>query len=157
MVAHIHEKIDFTTSIFVVFENKVLLHQHKKYHLWLPVGGHIELDEDPNQAALREVKEEVRLDVELVGHEKSGFEDQQQYKDLIPPRFLNKHFTDETHQHVDFIYFAKASSDALVPEEGSGEMRWFSRKDLGENSTGLKEDIRVYALSALDTLATPGS
>lgn len=153
MAPHIHEKIDFTVSIFVVFENKVLLHQHKKYNLWLPVGGHIELDEDPNQAALREVKEEAGLDVELVGHAKAGFPDQQQYKDLIPPRFLNKHFTDETHQHVDLIYFAKASSRDLVPEEGSGEMRWFTREELEANGEGIKEDVRVYALAALDVLA----
>lgn len=54
-MAHIHEKIDFTVEVFVVFQNKVLLRKHDKYKIWLSVGGHIELDEDPNQAALREV------------------------------------------------------------------------------------------------------
>lgn len=153
MVAHIHEKIDFTVSIFVVFQDKVLLHQHRKYNIWLPVGGHIELDEDPNQAALREVKEEAGLEVKLVGHEKSGFTDHPQYVDLIPPRFLNKHFTDAEHQHVDFIYFAEASTDAVVPEEGGGEMRWFTKVELEANEAGIKEDVRVYALAALKELS----
>ena len=49
-MAHIHEKIDFTTSVFIVRNGKVLLHKHKKLGIWLQPGGHIELDEDPNQA-----------------------------------------------------------------------------------------------------------
>ena len=53
---HIHEKIDFAVEVFVVHKNKVLLRKHDKYKTWLGVGGHIELDEDPNQVAIREVK-----------------------------------------------------------------------------------------------------
>ena len=51
-MAHIHEKIDFTASVYIVRDNRVLLHMHKKLNMWLPPGGHIELDEDPNQAAI---------------------------------------------------------------------------------------------------------
>ena len=64
-MSHIHEKIDFTVEVFVVHKNRVLLRLHDKYKFWLSVGGHIELDEDPNQTALREVMEEVGLKVEL--------------------------------------------------------------------------------------------
>jgi len=53
---HIHDKIDFTVEVFVVHQKAVLLRRHDKYKIWLSVGGHIELDEDPNQAAIREVK-----------------------------------------------------------------------------------------------------
>ena len=60
---HLHEKIDFTAEVFIVYQNKVLLRKHDKYKMWLSVGGHIELDEEPNQAAVREVKEEAGLDV----------------------------------------------------------------------------------------------
>ena len=52
-MAHIHEKIDFTVAIFVVHEEKILLIHHRKLGKWLPLGGHIELDEDPEQAADR--------------------------------------------------------------------------------------------------------
>ena len=44
---HIHEKIDFTVSLFIVQDGKVLVIHHKKLGQWLPIGGHIELDEDP--------------------------------------------------------------------------------------------------------------
>jgi hypothetical protein len=43
-MAHIHEKIDFTVSIFVVHEGRILLVHHRKLNQWLPLGGHIELD-----------------------------------------------------------------------------------------------------------------
>ena len=66
-MAHIHEKIDFTVAIFVVHDAKVLLILHRKLGKWLPLGGHIELDEDPEIAARREAKEESGLDVELLG------------------------------------------------------------------------------------------
>ena len=56
-MAHIHEKIDFTVAIFVVHDEKILLIHHRKLDKWLPLGGHIELDEDPEQAALREARE----------------------------------------------------------------------------------------------------
>ena len=90
-MAHIHEKIDFTASILVVQDNAVLLHMHKKLHIWLPPGGHIELDEDPNQAAIREAKEETGLDIELVGSTRDH-PSKSNSGDLIPPRFLNRHF-----------------------------------------------------------------
>ena len=64
-MAHIHEKIDFTVAIFVVHERKVLVVHHRKLDQWLPLGGHIELEEDPEQAALREAEEESGLEVEL--------------------------------------------------------------------------------------------
>src|SRR3989344_2869084 len=101
-MAHIHEKIDFTTSIYIVYEHKVLLHKHKKLHIWLPPGGHIELDEDPNEAAIREAKEETGLDVELVGEERR-YDSPYQSRDLIAPRFLNRHFYDTgtAHEHVN--------------------------------------------------------
>ena len=47
-------------------EGKVLLHLHRKLGMWLPPGGHIERDEIPDDAAVREVFEETGLNVELV-------------------------------------------------------------------------------------------
>ncbi len=122
-MAHIHEEIDFTASVYVVFENKVLLHKHKKLGLWLPPGGHIELDEDPNQAALREVKEEAGIDIELVGNPAAGLPHMELRQDLIPPKYLNRHFFDKKtggHEHVDHVYFGRAKSFDVKPEEEGG-------------------------------------
>jgi hypothetical protein len=53
-MSHLHEKIDFTVEVFVVSGDAVLLRKHDKYKIWLGVGGHIELDEEPTQAAVRD-------------------------------------------------------------------------------------------------------
>jgi len=48
----------FTATGFVVHDGCVLLHWHPKVKAWLPPGGHIDENEDPVQAVLREVWEE---------------------------------------------------------------------------------------------------
>jgi ADP-ribose pyrophosphatase YjhB (NUDIX family) len=63
---HIHELMDFTVEAFVVYEDRVLLIYHKQLHKWLPLGGHIELDEDPEQALFREIREESGLEVDIL-------------------------------------------------------------------------------------------
>ena len=66
-MAHIHELIDFVANAFVVYDNKVLLINHKKMKRWLSIGGHIELNENPEEGLFREIKEECGLDVEIIG------------------------------------------------------------------------------------------
>jgi 8-oxo-dGTP pyrophosphatase MutT (NUDIX family) len=65
----------FTVAVFVVWEGKVLLHLHRKLGMWLPSGGHIERDELPDEAAVREVFEETGVKVELVGERREKVED----------------------------------------------------------------------------------
>ena len=58
----------FTVSGFVVEGDRTLLHWHQKLQLWLPPGGHIDPDEDPVQATVREVLEETGIAAEVVPH-----------------------------------------------------------------------------------------
>ena len=146
-MAHLHEKIDFTTSVYIVREGKVLLHKHKKLGILLPPGGHIELNEDPNQAALREAKEESGLDIELVGNPSLSTQPNDGSQDLIPPMFINRHHFNETHEHVDLIYFGRVVDGEVKSEEGGGEIGWFSKEEV--QKMDLKNAIRLYALSAL--------
>ena len=59
-------KKSITATVYVINDGKVLLHLHKKYKTWFPLGGHIEADEFPHEAAIREVKEESGFDVTLL-------------------------------------------------------------------------------------------
>src|SRR5689334_15505660 len=114
-VPHIHDRIDFTAEVFVVHEGRVLLRVHDKLGRWLSVGGHVELDEDPNEAAVREVREEVGLDVELHDDLRPFRADGPDYRELVPPKFMNRHRIGATHEHVTLVYFARAASDRVVP------------------------------------------
>ena len=48
----------WVTTIYLVNENKVLLTFNKRLQTWIPIGGHIEPGETPEEAIKREVKEE---------------------------------------------------------------------------------------------------
>lgn len=154
-MGHIHEKIDFTTSVYIVRGNKVLLHMHKVIGIWLPPGGHIELDEDPNEAAVREAKEETGLDVILSG-ETREYGSQFKARELIPPKFLNRHYYDDTrtHEHVDMCYFARATDDREAVHEVEGAaMRWFTKEEIESGEYDIVPDVKAHALAALTELA----
>lgn len=155
-MSHIHEKIDFTVEVFIVYKNKVLLRKHDKYGFWLSVGGHIELHEDPNEAAIREVKEEVGLGVTLVDDLRPFAKETDEYKELIPPKFINRHNIEGTHEHVTLIYFGTVTSDEIIENievEKSDGWKWFTLEDLEKNEEGIRDTILFYSKQALNELS----
>jgi len=155
---HIHTmpgQVDHTVEVFIVYKDKVLLRMHDKYKIWLSVGGHIELDEDPNKAAVREVKEEVGLKVKFFVAKKLPTFVEENYEELIPPFFLNRHRISPTHEHVTYTYLATTATDEVTPENVDDEWHWFAKREL-ENAKGeIKDSIRQYALTALEILGQP--
>jgi len=151
-VAHIHERIDFTVAIFVVQHGKVLLIHHRALDKWLPVGGHIELDEDPEQAALREAKEESGLEVELLGERPptSG----PGTRALIAPRFLDIHRITDTHEHIGLIYWARPKNGAvtLAPAEHH-QIRWCADGELDALRPAMAESVKWYCRKALEEIS----
>lgn len=151
-MAHIHEKIDFTAAIFVVHESKVLLIHHRKLNKWLPLGGHIELDEDPEQAALREAREESGFDVELLGERPPTTEPGT--RALIGPRFLDIHRISDTHEHIGMIYWARPKSGqmALAAEEHH-DIRWCSAEELDALQPPMTNAVKWYCLKAIEEIS----
>jgi 8-oxo-dGTP pyrophosphatase MutT (NUDIX family) len=147
-MAHIHEKIDFTVAIFVVHRNQVLLIHHRKLDRWLPLGGHIELDEDPEQAALREAREESGLDIELVGDRPPTTEPGT--RALIAPRFLDIHRITDSHEHIGLIYFARPRAGQLdLAEEEHHAIRWCRSEDLDTLQPPMSKAVKWYCRQAL--------
>ena len=149
---HLHDKIDFTAAIFVVRDEKVLLIHHRQLDRWLPLGGHIELDEDPEQAAVREAKEESGLDVELIGERPptSGAGT----RALIAPRFLDIHRITATHEHIGLIYWARPRNGTLALSASEHhDIRWCAAPDLDRLQPPISAAVRWYCLRAIEEIS----
>lgn len=150
---HVHELIDFIVVVYVVNRNRVLLVDHKQLKTWLPVGGHIELNEDPEQALYREIKEECGLDVEIVGN-RPAIEDAGT-KPLLTPQFMDIHDITDAHKHVGLVYFGRSQSYTLVlAEKEHNAIRWFTANELKDSKFSVRPYIRFYAEQALDKLGS---
>ena len=146
----------FTATAFVVHEDSVALHWHPKVKAWLPPGGHIEENEDPVQAALREVHEETGLRAEVVPT--SDIIELSYPTQVFPPFTIMVEDIDDPvqgfHNHIDMIYFCRLAGSAEPLNEG---WRWVSRQEIAdlaplELPDGRREvppeDVRTLALHA---------
>jgi 8-oxo-dGTP pyrophosphatase MutT (NUDIX family) len=153
-MAHIHEKIDFTVAIFIVHDGKVLLIHHRKLDKWLPLGGHIELDEDPEIAALREAKEESGLDVELLGERPPTTE--AGTRALIAPRFLDIHKISDTHEHIGMIYWARPKNGTVTLATAEHhDIRWCSCAELEMLQPAMSNAVKWYCHQAIKEVSKP--
>ena len=152
-MAHIHEKIDWTVDVYIVHNHRVLLRLHEKYNIWLGVGGHIELDEDPLQAAKRECLEEVGLSIRIHTEETLSKAPDEESRDLPIPAFLNIHRLSPTHEHIGMVYYATAESDEVIPENDSDTWQWLTKDEVIAKEDMLSK-VREYALGALETYAS---
>lgn len=145
---HIHDLIDFTVAIFIIHDQKVLLIHHRKLEKWLPLGGHIELDEEPEAAAIREAREESGLEIELLGERPPTTEDGT--RALIAPRFLDIHRISDSHRHIGMIYFARVQSgDLALAEAEHHAIQWVSGAEMDALEPPLSGAIRWYCEQAL--------
>jgi len=135
----------FTATVYILQEDKVLLIFHRKLKKWLPPGGHIDANETPPEAARREALEETGLEIELIPQENlwinrwnaNSFE--RPYLCLLEeiPQVGNQ----AAHQHMDFIYIGRPKSSQLTQnhEETAG-LHWFTVEEI----ESLKPDEEIY-------------
>lgn len=127
----------FTASALIENNSRFLLLFHKKIGLWLYPGGHIETDEEPQDAMFREVREEVGVDVELFDPESGG---------IIPPLVPGRVFElpvplailceriaarpdSPEHWHIDLVYHCYLA-DKLRQDMGDREdTKWVTAEE----------------------------
>jgi 8-oxo-dGTP pyrophosphatase MutT (NUDIX family) len=151
-MSHIHEKNDFTVAIFVVQDGRVLVIHHRGLGQWLPLGGHIELDEDPEAAAVREAFEESGLEVELVGERAPTTGPGT--RALVTPRFLDIHRITAVHQHIGMIYWARPKNGAVrLAADEHHAIRWCSATELEVLRPRMDDAVKWYCRTAIDELS----
>ncbi|MDP6666883.1 MAG: NUDIX domain-containing protein [Dehalococcoidia bacterium] len=122
----------FTATGFLVHGNATLLHWHKKVQEWLPPGGHVEPNEDPVQATLREIREETGFEVEVVPTgeplEISNLEQVFAPHSIMIEDVVDAKFG--AHQHIDHIYFTRLVGGTPERPAAPGGWHWATLEDL---------------------------
>ena len=139
----------FTVSTFVVQAGRILLLWHRKLGMWLPPGGHIEPNELPDAAALRETLEETGLDVRLLPEERLAVPGP---TPLARQEGIQLACVAPGHEHIDLIYFAVPSGGLAItlnPREAS-QVGWYALSDLA--AMGVTEEVRDWAERAVTTV-----
>jgi 8-oxo-dGTP pyrophosphatase MutT (NUDIX family) len=145
-------KKDFVVVAYIVKDGKVLLVHHRKLDRWLPVGGHIEEGETPEDTVFREAREEAGLDIEIVGEKDTGGDEAGKVEMLITPDHIQLEEIDGKHQHIDLVYFARAKSTNIrLKKDEHHEIRWFSEADL--DSPEIAQNVRYFAKKAIRKLS----
>jgi len=148
----------FVATCYVVADGATLLHEHDKLDMWLPPGGHVDRDELPHEAALRETYEETGLEPELVT-ERGPYDTGQVESLPRPAAFLLEDIDVHedgrlAHQHVDFVYVGAADSRTVDPagrdEADADAWRWFTPEELDAESDRFAEDVRRMGTRAVD-------
>lgn len=131
----------------MVDNSRVLLIHHRKLDKWIPPGGHIEADETPDEALVREMKEELGLDVRILNYSDIPLEGNVK-RHLALPFYVNVHSVGD-HDHCCFFYVCEALN--LREIDGNKrelkEFAWFTEEELYADRIPL--DVRHQAIRAL--------
>jgi 8-oxo-dGTP pyrophosphatase MutT (NUDIX family) len=134
----------FCASAYVydVVANKFLFVRHRRLRLWIPPGGHIEKNERPDVAALREVAEETGIDARLVGAPSPVFDGEVA---MVQPFALRVYGVEPGHEHMNFIYGAvPIGGELLASERDAEDVGWFSVEDVMGESFAAPLDVRAW-------------
>ncbi|EKT63032.1 NUDIX hydrolase [Providencia burhodogranariea] len=120
----INEYKHFTaTAMIRNSKGEFLLHKHPKLGFWLPPGGHIETNEEPQDAVIREVLEETGLACRVVdcAYPMKNKVSNSKHVHVLPmPLAILKEFIADNkkgdHWHIDMIYLCELITPNVMPD-----------------------------------------
>ncbi len=152
----------FTATVYVVEGGAVALHRHGRLGIRIPPGGHVDRDELPHEAGLREVREETGLEATLL--DDTDEVGAPAGRALPQPRHQMLYDIDihddgrVAHQHVDHTYYATVDDREIDPagddEADPSAWAWYDRDDL--RAADLDADTVRFALEAIDAASAAG-
>jgi len=111
---------------------------HKKLNVWLPPGGHVEENELPDDAVLREIYEETGIKAKIISNKRNLELSGYRCRELETPFLvlLEDINEDKTHNHIDMIYLCEALNEEFVQQETEIQgIGWFSAERIKELET----------------------
>ncbi len=101
--------------------DRLMLVRHADSGLWGLVGGAVEIDERPDDAAVRETQEETGLRIEVT----------RLVTTLGGPKFRVRYSNGDETAYVTIVYEARVIAGEPQPDGDEVlELRWFSRDEL---------------------------
>lgn len=135
----------FTSSIFIFHQTKeewkLLFVHHKKFNRWTIPGGHVEQNESPVEAVLREAYEETNSIPRLVSFLHKPVDSATESAWLLPPEYLFEHYVparknEEEHYHIDCVYIGLVDSEKVNHQvEESNAIQWFNEEEVEEETS----------------------
>lgn len=129
------EKTPYSIGAFPIIldeNNKILLAHRTDYDIWNCPGGGMDDSETPDQAAIREAKEEVGVDIEII-----------RCAGVYPKKDKNE---------IVFSFVAKIVGGTLQYTEEADDIAWFSFEDLPRNMSLAQIERIVDALYEPDKM-----
>jgi ADP-ribose pyrophosphatase YjhB (NUDIX family) len=126
------------TGIVFNSKNEILMIHHNKLQVWLPPGGHIDENELPDDAVLREIYEETGVKAEIISNKRDLNLTSKYCKELnIPFVILLEDVEDNgMHNHIDMVYICKAINEDLIPQEHEVHgIGWFTYEEIKQLKT----------------------
>ena len=142
-----NKRIDLTVCACIVHKGKILLLHHVKLNKWLFPGGHIDSNETPDQALVREVMEEASLRIKFMQFS-SLQQQEEEIQKLAIPFHTNLHNVGD-HYHYGSYYLCTVDDPNFIKNNESKEIRWFSITDL-DKTNYLLPSIKQMAIHCIN-------
>ena len=128
------------TATGIVFnsKNEILMIHHNKLQVWLPPGGHIDENELPDDAVLREIYEETGIQAKIIPNCISLNLSSNHCQELATPFaiLLEDIEMNGLHNHIDMVYLCRALNENLVPLESEvNAIGWFTYEEITKLKT----------------------
>lgn len=111
----------FSTSVVVIdqlmAEPEILFVFHRKFNRWMVPGGHVERSENPMECAVREVKEETGVVIDIISFIHRDLKNRDSVW-VMPPEYVFEQVIpgsaeQEQHIHIDCVYVGVAIRKAI--------------------------------------------
>ena len=122
-----------TANAFIFYENKLLVVHHKKLNIWLHPGGHVDENESFLEALIREIKEEVGLDVEIISNEKFKT-NKYDHVDEEPTPFRVSVSVNKRAIRLDYVAETNTNKISLQEKEIL-DYKWINEEEINELNT----------------------
>ena len=144
----------WVTTIYLVREDaQVLLTWNKNLQTWIPVGGHIDPGETPEEAIIREVAEETGFEFEFLNESQMLAEGKLR---IIKPSHIQIENVPHHNKHINITFVGKCTKLTDKQETDENEkLKWFSKSELLEMKGKMLENVRNNALEAISLVSKP--